>query len=1222
MSFTINRNINFKAIKKNINISNTININSLIESLGSTGSSDFLSLDSLNINNVTILASANQLNYLQVTPGIANASKGLVLDSNKNITGINILNCSSNIIVNNVPITSNADLNTGSSDDLNNEYLTNTIPGTAQVSKALVVNSKNNISNINKLTTNNIKIKNYNINFHKNNEVYDVSLYPKLNYFSNYYYIDQLFNNNIINGGNFSPEVTGWTDCCWSPELDLFVIVGTSGTNYRVLVSSNGYGWKPYSSVNNNISWNCICWSKELNLFVAGGASGHTMYSNNGLNWYPGSIIISGTIISICWSAELNLFVAVSNSGNIINSSDGINWNLSDFNFYYNIGFTSICWANNLNLFLACGNFNSNNNTNRLLISNNGYTWQPIYHTLIDNSSWNCITWSEELNTLIMTGSSYPQRIIKSNDGINWDLCYPHESTNSQWYWYGITKCIWIKELHIFVALLSGQTGIYYSYSGLKWKFNSIGSSSVVFICWSNVLGSIISGNTSNQIYIHTNRVKTYLSGLESTKETLNINQNNNFVGIGTNNPQLPLHINDSLGKCLRMHPYPRAAATAGYTDYTNYCEFNILSNGQFDINSNSPSGTLFNVNILTDNAIYGLKLNNTLLLPTITEYSYISNITNGIASNSKALVLDSNLNISNINSLSCNTFTVNGVNIDDSNNNQYLSNLTIGLASNNKALITDVSNNIKNINNLKTKIYNLNFDKIYGSEQTSNLNLINLNNKYKIPSKTYIINKLSSSNWLLSTSSDSVNFVKSIWCAELNLFVAIANNGLYTSIDGINWIADLTITDNCLEVCWANEINTLVVFLYGSTYRIFISHDAKSWYTGITLDNWYVYGTSFLKCIWANNIKSFIVVSDNGQVCQGMTSKDGYNWSNTGIPTGKSWSGVCWCDKLNLAVAVANNGSSVNIITSTDLYNWTYTNVTGYVGNVSLAYTTICYSPELNIIVAIGNTNLAYSYNGINWFHSTLSLSISFVIWIKELNMFLGTAPYGSFGYSFDGINWTSLTHPITNYWSSICWSPGLSTLVITAYAGTSRIGVNTLGLPNTKTYLSALPNQLYFDKINSRMGLGTNNPNYQLELSTDNAAKPSTSTWTIVSDSRLKENIELADLDQCYDVIKNLKLKRYKWKDTIFEQYHIYDRTKLGWIADDVEKIFPKAVTKKHAYNLEDCKTLNIDQIIASIYGFSQKLMGNYDNIDLDIIELESKLQNIKNFINDLDI
>jgi hypothetical protein len=352
------------------------------------------------------------------------------------------------------------------------------------------------------------------------------------------------------------------------------------------------------------------------------------------------------------------------------------------------------------------------------------------------------------------------------------------------------------------------------------------------------------------------------------------------------------------------------------------------------------------------------------------------------------------------------------------------------------------------------------------------------------------------------------------------------------------------------------------------------------------------------------------------------MTSKDGYNWSNTGIPTGKSWSGVCWCDKLNLAVAVANNGSSVNIITSTDLYNWTYTNVTGYVGNVSLAYTTICYSPELNIIVAIGNTNLAYSYNGINWFHSTLSLSISFVIWIKELNMFLGTAPYGSFGYSFDGINWTSLTHPITNYWSSICWSPGLSTLVITAYAGTSRIGVNTLGLPNTKTYLSALPNQLYFDKINSRMGLGTNNPNYQLELSTDNAAKPSTSTWTIVSDSRLKENIELADLDQCYDVIKNLKLKRYKWKDTIFEQYHIYDRTKLGWIADDVEKIFPKAVTKKHAYNLEDCKTLNIDQIIASIYGFSQKLMGNYDNIDLDIIELESKLQNIKNFINDLDI
>jgi hypothetical protein len=40
-------------------------------------------------------------------------------------------------------------------------------------------------------------------------------------------------------------------------------------------------------------------------------------------------------------------------------------------------------------------------------------------------------------------------------------------------------------------------------------------------------------------------------------------------------------------------------------------------------------------------------------------------------------------------------------------------------------------------------------------------------------------------------------------------------------------------------------------------------------------------------------------------------------------------------------------------------------------------------------------------------------------------------------------------------------------------------------------------------------QLGIGTNNPSYQLQLSTDSAAKPTTSLWTIASDIRIKENI-----------------------------------------------------------------------------------------------------------------
>ncbi|MFA6104947.1 MAG: tail fiber domain-containing protein [Victivallaceae bacterium] len=44
---------------------------------------------------------------------------------------------------------------------------------------------------------------------------------------------------------------------------------------------------------------------------------------------------------------------------------------------------------------------------------------------------------------------------------------------------------------------------------------------------------------------------------------------------------------------------------------------------------------------------------------------------------------------------------------------------------------------------------------------------------------------------------------------------------------------------------------------------------------------------------------------------------------------------------------------------------------------------------------------------------------------------------------------------------------------------------------------------------KPDGKMGIGYTNPSYQLQLSTDSAAKPSTNTWTIASDARVKTGI-----------------------------------------------------------------------------------------------------------------
>jgi len=129
-------------------------------------------------------------------------------------------------------------------------------------------------------------------------------------------------------------------------------------------------------------------------------------------------------------------------------------------------------------------------------------------------------------------------------------------------------------------------------------------------------------------------------------------------------------------------------------------------------------------------------------------------------------------------------------------------------------------------------------------------------------------------------------------------------------------------------------------------------------------------------------------------------------------------------------------------------------------------------------------------------------------------------------------------------------------------------------------------------------RVGIGNTDPAYQLQVSTDSAAKPSTNTWTVASDERLKTNIELADLDMCYNNIKSLPLKRYTWRDDVYTVEQVPDRSKLGWIAQDVESIFPKAVEQKDMYGYSDCRSLNSDQILAALYGAVQKLINKVED------------------------
>jgi hypothetical protein len=122
---------------------------------------------------------------------------------------------------------------------------------------------------------------------------------------------------------------------------------------------------------------------------------------------------------------------------------------------------------------------------------------------------------------------------------------------------------------------------------------------------------------------------------------------------------------------------------------------------------------------------------------------------------------------------------------------------------------------------------------------------------------------------------------------------------------------------------------------------------------------------------------------------------------------------------------------------------------------------------------------------------------------------------------------------------------------------------------------------------------------------------------TWSTVSDRRIKENIEKASYDKCYDNINKLELYRFNY---IAKLKNINkDLKQLGYIAQEVQDIFPKAVSSQEFYNdnlsIPDMLSIDISQINYSLYGTVKKLI-EIDNKN------EHRIKNIENLLNSSNI
>ena len=191
----------------------------------------------------------------------------------------------------------------------------------------------------------------------------------------------------------------------------------------------------------------------------------------------------------------------------------------------------------------------------------------------------------------------------------------------------------------------------------------------------------------------------------------------------------------------------------------------------------------------------------------------------------------------------------------------------------------------------------------------------------------------------------------------------------------------------------------------------------------------------------------------------------------------------------------------------------------------------------------------------------------------------------------------------PVSIAAMTITAPPARATLAIgDAIVATGNLGVGTV---NPKQQLDVRG----YASISKGIGIGfANAPLFQLQLSRDSAAKPSTNTWTVYSDKRLKNDQGRADLKRCYEIVKSLPLSRFAWKDGTFTGDQVPDRTKMGWYAQDIKAVFPKSVSPTDAFGMKDCLTMNSDQVIAALYGTVQMLQSQVEALTKKVAGLES--------------
>ena len=234
------------------------------------------------------------------------------------------------------------------------------------------------------------------------------------------------------------PEIRSYSNIIWVSELEIFVGISSN----LIIISENGISWNSYG-INEGL-WKSITYSPELNLFCIVGNKGNIAISKDAIKWKKINYSELNNFESITWSSTLKMFAAVctNNTHRVVISYNGTDW--IGIKTGHQNNFKSIIWSPELHMFVAV----SNNGTCRVITSNNGTRWKGIKN--LSKGSWEDIHWCSDIHSFIAVGNKPGNEIITSQDGKVWTF---RKCIEGEW-----KSICWSQEIGKFVVIGGKQS--------------------------------------------------------------------------------------------------------------------------------------------------------------------------------------------------------------------------------------------------------------------------------------------------------------------------------------------------------------------------------------------------------------------------------------------------------------------------------------------------------------------------------------------------------------------------------------------------------------------------------------------------------------------------------------------------------------------------------------------------------------------------------------------